>query len=1142
MSIRHGGLYSFSEGKKMNMRFYKRILSAALLVGALLLAGCTELDPSGPSPSGSGKPSADVSSVVINEVVSSNSLSHIDPKYGSLDWVELKNVGDRDADISGWRISDTPAFSSALTFPEGTVIPAGGFLAVMCRTELPEGSDDDGGVLIAPFGISRSGEKLYLSAGENKLTVLDVPYLTTDASYARRADGTYGFSATPTYSAENANIAASLDEALSTVIVEEDKLRISELVIGSLGWVELKNVSSDEVNLSLYMLSDNESDPMKWNLPEMTLAAGEYVVVELNQENPESPLSASFKVSHSEAAIFLFNSMRQLVDSMAVDPAVPDGVSAVAVNGEVAYTARITKGAENSTETFGEIGWKKMDITDPSVRLYINEVCPKNKYGIVDSYGDRSDWIELYNPSEYPAYLNDYYLSDDVMDPMKWRLPNVSLLPGEYVLIFLSGNETIGGEIHAPFKLSGTDGGIWLSCLNGMTQDFMPVPEDLVPNASIGRSEDLEIRYYAAPTPDGPNTTYGFEKSASILSFDPNGLYISEVLAVNPAGSGGYDWVEIVNCSAYVKSLKGYSLTDDPDEPRKLVFGETVLNPGDFTVVYCDSKAAGSGPVAPFSLSNGGETLYFISPEGAVIDVFRTGMTTVGVTSGRADRSRTGDRCFFVQPTPGQKNGTPLDGYVHEPVFVQNRLSYASSATVEITCATDDAEIRYTTDGSAPTRDSKLYSGPLTVKGNMVIKAKAFRSGLISSPVATHTYLIDESFTMPVVSLSMSAADYARMYKAEMGPNGGVTHGDQVSCFMEYYVDGRLAVSSGAGVRVSGASTSVYAQKSLGLYFRAGYGRSTLDYPLFDGCPVTSFRSIVLRNSGQDASHARIRDSYLSKICRGMNIDVAYFRPVIVFINGDYRGIYDMKENLNEDYLAGHFGVARNTVEIIKRNAKVMAGSADQWDAMRKLCQTLDFSKQENFDRLAALVDADSVMDYLIARTYFYDADMYNQKYWHTNDNQVKWRAIFFDSDYAMFTCEAGTSILGSYFTPNGVPSAHGFITNMDIYCALNQNPGWREEFIIRYIYYAKHVFDAEHALPAFDELVEVYRPEMSRHITRWHMMSASTWTQEVAKLRACIEKRPSYALRNLKNFYHLTDSQFAEYERLAEEYDPHHG
>ena len=1112
------------------------LTAAALMLAVLFaaLAGCTDVGPIGPTDP-SESPAADPSAVVINEVVSANSLSYLDPKYGSVDWVELKNSGTAAVDISGWRLSDSPAFRKALVFPEGTVMAPGSFLTVLCVSELSSGTEDEG-VYVAPFGVSRSGEKLYLSRSSEQMTLLDVPYLTTDVSYARRADGSYGFSATPTCGAENVNIAASLDEAMSTIILPDDTLRFSELVIGSLGWVELKNTSTEEINLSLYTLSDNENDPMKWTFPEMTLAPGALVVVELNQQDPEA-LSASFKVSHSEASIYLFNAMRQTVDSMLVDPAIPDGVSAVSLGGgTVAYTCHITKGEENSGETFPEIVWTKIDPSDSSVRLYINEVCPKNKYGIVDSYGDRSDWVELYNPSDMPAYLSDYYLSDDVTDPLKWQLPNAALMPGSYALIFLSGNETIGGEIHAPFKLSSSDSGIWLSCLNGMKQDYLPIPNDLVANASIGRNSDLEIRYYAAPTPGEENTTYGFERSASILSFDPNGLYISEVSAVSVPKSGNSDWIEITNCAAAAKSLKDWSLTDDPGEPRKFTFGDVSISAGGFTLVYCDKSAYGTSSVAHFSISNGGDTVYLINPDGAVCDVFATGMTTVGVTSGRADRTQTGARCFFSTPTPGQKNGTPIEGYVHEPVFVKKDLYSDGAASIEITCSTEGAEIRYTLDGSTPTRDSARYTEPITVSKNSVIKARAFMNGLISSPTATHTYLINESSTLPVVSLSMSSYDYSRMYVAVMGPDGGVKHGDQVGCFMEYYVDGKLAISSGAGVRVSGASTSVYAQKSLGLYFRAGYGRSSLDYPLFEGCPVTSFRSLVLRNAGQDAGYARIRDSFLSKICQGMNLDVSYFRPVIVFINGDYRGVYDMKENLNEDYLVGHYGVERNKVEIIKRNSRVMAGDSAQWDVMRRMCQTLDFSNQANFDRLAELVDVDSIMDYLIARTFYYDADMYNQKYWHTSDNGIKWRAIFYDSDYAMFGNSVSTSILGSYFNRNGVSSAHGFITNMDIYCACNQNKAWRDEFITRYIYYAKYVFNAENAVSVYNELVEIYKPEMQRHTARWGMMSYSKWAQEIMALRNCITQRPAYALRNLKNYYGISDAVWAEYERAADE------
>ena len=1054
--------------------------------------------------------------VVFNEVVSTNSLCHIDPKLGAADWIEFYNKGAKPVDLGGVQLGDSVTFLNGLKFPEGTVIEAGGYLTVYCISGFSGGADE----LVAPFGIARAGEKLYLSASSRGSISCDVPFLSTDVSYARRDDGTWGYSASPTFGAANVNISSTLEEAESGITVI-DALHFSEIVTGSSGWAELKNTSGAAVNLSYYSLSDNPENPTKWRFPDMELESGEYVVVELNDIDSESPLTANFKVSRTETGIYLYNNISSEADRMELEPNIPDGVSAVVTADGVMYTCFITKGAENSDITFPHVEWTPMDPA--ASPLIINEVCANNKYGIVDSYGDRSDWVELWNTTDDPVYLSGYYISDDAADPLKYRLPNVALLPKTYVVIFLSGKASgdYDGEIHAPFKLSNGES-IYLSTLDGMKQDCLLVPEELIANASVGRGADNEVYYYAAPTPGEPNSTYGFDKAASILSFDPNSVYISEVSAVSAARSGGTDWIELVNCSSKDMKLTGWSLTDDPAVPRKLKLDNTFIEAGGYAALNLSLKT--------FTVSNCGDAVFLVSPEGAFADVFYTGMTTVGVTSGRAERSQTGERCFFTKATKGYKNGTPVSGYVHEPV-----ITYRDS-TLTIKSATENAVIRYTTDGSNPTESSKQYTSPLTVTETTVIKAKAFSEGLISSPVAVRTVLIGENTKLPIVCLSMSSSDYSRMYTATMSPRGGVTKGDEVPCFMEYYINNKLAISSGAGVRVSGASTAMYSQKSLGLYFRAGYGRSSLDYPLFDGCSVTSFRSLTLRNGGQDAYYARIRDAFMSRICQGLEIDVAYYRPVLVFINGKYRGIYDMKENMNEDYVAAHHNVARSTVEIMKRNGYVLAGNDTQWMKMRKMCQTLDFSLQENYDKLAKIVDVDSIIDYLIARTYFYDGDMFNQKYWHTNDDKVKWRAVFYDSDFALYGNNAGTSILSAYFNKNGVSSAHGFITNMDIYCALNQNKAWREKFITRYIWAVKYRFNKDRAVKMFDELVALYRPEMQRQINRWHMPKTySGWEEEIDALRSCLKKRPEKALRNLKNFYGISDSKWAEYEKAAD-------
>lgn len=1110
----------FAKGSSGKPGSRLRSAAVALLAASFTVFACgCGIDLPSQLPASSNAPSAPVDSAslsgfVLNEAVAVNSRSHNDAVYGSADWAEFKNVSSTALDISGWRIGDKPAMRPCLTFPEGTVLEPGELLTVLCVSEPNEGD------LAAPFGISRTGDRIYVSDKAERLVTFDVPALTMDVSWARADDGSYGYCASPTFGEENSAVYPTLDEA-SQSTGSFDALRISELMPGKEGWAEVVNASAETVDISGYCLSDDPADPAKWRMPKHELAPGAFAVIELNDADLSSPFTASFHLNRSETGLYLFGGAGREVDRLEFAAGLPDGVSVVSVNGSAAYTAFTTKGAANTAETFAEAVWH--DDGPDGMGLIINEVLADNKYGITDMYGNRSDWAELLNTTENPVDLSYWYLSDDPADPLKYRLPEVSLQPGKYCMVFLSGAEGSEAEIHAPFKLSAGET-LYLSCLNGMGQDHIDIPEGILPNVSAGRNSENAVRYYSSPTPGAPNSSYGLENYADAGGFNARGVYISEVCAVSPARSGGYDWIELTNRTGASVSLAGWHISDDPDRPDKYSLDKISISSGGYAVIN------------PFSVSAAGDTLYLFDRYNAVCDVFETGVTRPGVTSGREELSQTGARVFFDTPTKGYKNASPLPAFCAEPVFSRTGLYASESFNLTVTCSTEGAEIRYTDNGSDPTQSSKLYTGPITVSKSTVIKARAFRSGLLSSPVAVHTYVFKSAHTLPVVTLSMSQSDYKRMYVSNMNSNGAVTKGDEVPCFMEYYVDGRPAISSGAGVRVSGASTATYPQKSLGLYFRAGYGRSSLDYPLFeDG--ANSFRSLVLRNGGQDAYYAHIRDSFVSRMAKGFNVDYSPVQPVIVYINGEYRGVYDLKENMNEDFVAAHHGVSRSTVEIAKRNGYMLTGTKDGWNKMLNMCKTLDMSRQENFDKLSRLVDTDSIIDYLIMRSYFYDWDMFNQKYWHTNDNKVKWRAVLYDSDFALSGNNPSGSVLSAYFNRNGVTSAHGYVTQMDIFCALNENPGWRAKFITRYIWAVKTKFNSERALKIYDRLVGEYRPEMRAQISRWHMPSSyEVWDKEVSSLRTCISKRPDNALRILRNFYGLSDAKYAEYEKLANE------
>ena len=180
-------------------------------------------------------------------------------------------------------------------------------------------------------------------------------------------------------------------------------------------------------------------------------------------------------------------------------------------------------------------------------------------------------------------------------------------------------------------------------------------------------------------------------------------------------------------------------------------------------------------------------------------------------------------------------------------------------------------------------------------------------------------------------------------------------------------------------------------------------------------------------------------------------------------------------------------------------------------------------------------MDAEYVMDYIIAQSYFANGDMFNQKYWRTEDYTIKWRPIYYDLDLALSASSPTRNILPNYFNPEGIPSQDGSLTNMDLYVGLRKNAGWCEAFGERYVYVALNYFNPERVTGILDEMVNTMEPEMARHIKRWGTPSSlSQWKSSVKELRDCLEKRQSYALTYLQKEFGFSDAQMEEWKTKA--------
>ncbi|MBR0424525.1 MAG: lamin tail domain-containing protein [Clostridia bacterium] len=1114
----------------MKQSFSIKTILTGLLAAILLLAsiGCTgewsDAAVSGPS-------------IVINEVVTSNGESFRDDVLGSPDWIELKNVGTGSVSLLGYRITDNiQKTEKAFVLPDVTLAPGEFLLLLATKEQETDLLSYEGGPICIGFSLKQSGENLALEdANLQLIQELTVPELRRDVSFARMADGSYGYCAEPTPLQENdttlyATIAEvpSQEEAEQAqytpqqgIVFSEVSARNNEAILcaGCAGcdWVELFNTTGEAIDLNGFALTDDEGDFDKPNL-DVTIPAYGYLLIlccssECNTD--DGHICVRMGISRYGDHLFLFDQHGLLCAEVEFgETPHKDMTWARDTDGSYRFTATSTPNAENVFTDYVEEDPNEEKADDPEAiytglnsKVILNEALASNSYSIADRDGDRSDWVELYNTTDSAVDLNGWYLTDS-KDWTKWTFPAVSIPANGYLLIFLDGKESVGNELHASFSLSEGET-LKLYDPNTNTYDQLVIAQ-VRSNVSIGRDSAGTIVYYGEPTPLAPNG-HARSEADSFGFFQSDGVYISEVCAIHERGSGEDDWVELHNGGEEAVSLNGYYLTDDIDQPTKYRIASLLLEAGDYASVSV-SKYSGS-----FSVSPSGETIYLLKPDGqTVIDTFETGVQRVGMSSGRIESDPTVRRVFYHKPTKGKENGGSYEvGYTSEPTFSETALYRTNAFSLTLSDLQTDATIYYTTDGSEPSKKSNRYTGPIPISQNSVIRAYAVSDGLMDSEIITYTYLFEEPHTVPVVCISMAPADFKTVWNVKEHKNIKERKG-----FVSYYEsDGGIGTSFPCDIKAKGRGTLTYiSQRSLTLGLRAAYGQRTVDYPFFDDYPFREFGAFALRQAGQDYDMARMRDAYVSRACIGLNVDCANSRCVVVYINGAYYGVYDFNEELNSRYLETHYGVDSDTVNTIMRNgATAMKGTNTDFKKIFNSAKNLNLSDDAKYQDFLEQVDEDYFIDYVICRTFMLETDTFNQKYWRTTDYKLKWRPILYDLDYC-FMSSATRDIMHLYFNKAGQASAHGSMTYFYFTVALKTNESFRKKFVERYVEVVMTQFSAETLLELFDRVVAEYEPEMQRHIARWgHPKSYSAWQKEVASLRNKIEQRPSIVLEQVR-------------------------
>ena len=807
-------------------------------------------------------------------------------------------------------------------------------------------------------------------------------------------------------------------------------------------------------------------------------------------------------------------------------------------------------------------------------QLLINEFSSANISKLADEDGEYNDWIELYNHSASEINLSGYYLSDTIALLKKWMFPAVRLKPWSYLVIFASDKNRSGipvnyktivpagseweylvpaSEPESNWKYSGFNSQLWKKGKSGF--GFGDNDDSTVINISVSvfiRKEftienpsDIADMILSIDYDDGFIAyVNGYEIARNNLGTNPsvpfNQVTGSLSREATMYSGGSPENYTIKNLQTFltkgtnVIAIQGHNSSAASSDLSLI----PVLTIGSYSTEMKDSipeylTLKGRKLHTNFKMASEGETLILSKPDLTMVDSVSPVRMTANLSYGRKpDASNTW--LYFAEPTPCGPNG--INGYSSlnndTVIFSSEGGYYPGGLTLELSSKYQSDSIFYSLDGSEPHSGSTIYKLPVTLTGNVVVRAISIKAGRLPGEIFTNTY-ITKKHTLPVVCISTDPAnlwDYNTGIYV-LGPNASATSPYfganywmdwEKKAHMELYdTDGKRQLNQDIGIKIYGAWSRARPQKSLALFARKEYGKGAFDYKVFKDKPISKFEALVLRNSGNDWSQAFIRDALTSTLVKDMDIDRQAFQPAVVYLNGEYWGIQDLREKINPDFLAENHFVDPENVNLLVSNATVVDGSNVAYNQLISFLNGNTLETESNYKQVESKIDVNNYIKYQLSQIYIDNRDWpgNNIKYWNTNDQGSLWRWILYDTDFG-FGYKGATAYsfntLNYALVPDATTGANRPWATL-LFRRMISNPGFKKEFAIQFADRINRNFSAERVLFVHDSIQKIYIPEMKDHLDRWKLTEAN-WNTHNSVVKTFATNRPDYARSHLRS------------------------
>ena len=1098
-----------SKYKKKRRIKAKAFLAPALL--AVLIVACIilyALEQS--SGAGAQYPSGDTATgLVFSEICTKNDTIIADNDGSYRDYVEIYNGGG-DTNLQGCFLTDGNSASK----PLGDIpLVSGAYYVLFLDKELTGFSlSATGG---DPVQLKAPGGKIITQAntvplGPDQVMLYDgTGYTVSDQAtpgFSNDAQGLQAFRE----GVENKNPTLLISEVLS-----ENASSLPDAYGQFRDAVELYNSGNEPVYLGEYFLSDSLEMRFRYRLPNIMVEAGEYVVIFCdgrNEVTQSGEIHANFGLSSRDKLCLTGKDGSYTFLSIQF----PGEDISMSLNAEGGYQASsVSLGYPNDEAGVSAFAASREDAT---AALVISEVLLSSAK--VPYQGSFCDVVEITNRSAETVSTAGWYLSDGG-DPTHFELPHMELAPGECLVVNCS-RETTG------FALSQRD------TLRLLTPEQKWASQVLCANAEDGKSLVwLDTAYAPGAVSVGyPNTGDG--AGAYEQERLPSGLIISELMSANSSLlKGPYgdtcDWVELYNSSNETIQLSQYSLSDDSNESGKYPLPDKALAPGQHYVILLSTKpeAVRRGyEYLPMNISSQGDFLYLSNAQNIVDYV---AIPALGTDNAYGRAPSAGSFTVLSSATPGSGNASAVAlSAMPRAVTPQGVYENVSAVTVELS---GKGTIYYTTDSTKPTRSSAKYTTPLQISETTVIRAICCEDGKQPSAVLDLTYLVNENDRLPAISMVTDPDNLWDYYTGIYvdGPGGGGVFPYKGSNYWQpwerqatvslFEKDG-TGFSAPCGISIFGQYSRAEKMKSFACAFRDVYGMGSLDYRVFGDEGLGSYEALIFRCSGQDVRQARMRDTLVTSLVADYtDVPVQKYRPAVLYINGEFWGVYYIREKANENYVAGNFNVAVENVVLTSANGT----SSKEYKELISYVRNHDLSVQEHYDYVCSQVDIAEYMDYIIAQMYIGNTDNGNIKFFKTPEH--KWTWVLYDTDFSLR--EAGYNAVKDHLNPEGTGHANG-ISNVLIRSLL-ENAQFKDAFIRQMAWQFNNIWTEASVFGRIAEFEEMIGHDMKKDCARWNL-SYSGWQSNVEDIRSFVRRRninfPGYVQRQ----FGLSTAQMREY------------